>query len=373
MWVEKLANGKYKFCERYEDPLTGKLKKVSLTNTKNTKGIREDMFILLQDKIKENLKKKDIRAISMSELMEKWLKVDDKKAVGQTKVTHSQHVKAFTDAFGTIKTDKITASIINNYLLSLTEKDLTYTTVTGYKNTISSILQFGERLGYIKKRTHEDLYVDKINVSETDKFKYLEHSEVKTILEYLENTRRFEMARIVKLQLLTGTRINELLSIDWENQIDFENMTINICRSYNHALKEFGPPKHGSTRIININQETVNLLKEQIQCTRLKMIKYPAIDKNNTMLVITKTGKLLDPGSINRIIKHIPDIDKEVTTHYFRHTFIVRMIENGVPLHLIAEHVGHANTRMIEQVYYHFSQSMNDELKSAINKISINF
>ena len=31
MWMEELPNGKYKFFERYKDPYTEKLKKVSVT------------------------------------------------------------------------------------------------------------------------------------------------------------------------------------------------------------------------------------------------------------------------------------------------------------------------------------------------------
>ncbi|MDN6030735.1 MAG: integrase, partial [Lactococcus plantarum] len=30
MWIENLPNGKYKYFERYRDPLTEKLKKVSV-------------------------------------------------------------------------------------------------------------------------------------------------------------------------------------------------------------------------------------------------------------------------------------------------------------------------------------------------------
>ncbi|MGF3113520.1 tyrosine-type recombinase/integrase [Facklamia sp. P9177] len=373
MWIEDLPNGKYKFCERYEDPLTGKTKKVSITNLKKTKAIREQMLIKLQEKINKNLNELDVRSIPFSELIDKWLVIDDQKSIGQTKITHKVHTDKFKEVLGDLKTDKITASVFNNYLLSLTEKNLAYVTVAGYKNTLSLILQFGKKLGYFQTNLHEELQIEKLNVTKTNPDKYLEKEEIDIIINYLETTKRSEMARIIKLQLLTGTRINELLSLDFEEQIDFKNKTVNINRNYNHALKEFGPPKHGSSRIININQEAINLFKEQIRCTKMKMIKYKQIDSSNSLLFITRNGRILDPGSLNRIIKKIPGLEKEVTTHYFRHTFIVRMIENKIPFHLIAEHVGHKNTRMIEDIYYHFSDSMKSELKSAIDELSFNF
>ena len=40
MWVEELSNGKFRYAERYLDPLTGKQKKVSVTLDKNTKQMK---------------------------------------------------------------------------------------------------------------------------------------------------------------------------------------------------------------------------------------------------------------------------------------------------------------------------------------------
>lgn len=36
MWMEELPNGKFKYFERYKDPYTDKLKKVSVTMEKKT-------------------------------------------------------------------------------------------------------------------------------------------------------------------------------------------------------------------------------------------------------------------------------------------------------------------------------------------------
>lgn len=41
MWVEESKNGKFKFCERYEDYMTGKTKRVSITMDKNTAQTRK--------------------------------------------------------------------------------------------------------------------------------------------------------------------------------------------------------------------------------------------------------------------------------------------------------------------------------------------
>lgn len=51
MWVEESKNGKFKFCERYEDYLTGKTKRVSVTMDKNTPQSRKTAQKTLELKI----------------------------------------------------------------------------------------------------------------------------------------------------------------------------------------------------------------------------------------------------------------------------------------------------------------------------------
>ena len=53
MWMDELPNGKYKFFERYKDPYTEKLKKVSVTMEKKTSQARNQAALLSQEKIQK--------------------------------------------------------------------------------------------------------------------------------------------------------------------------------------------------------------------------------------------------------------------------------------------------------------------------------
>lgn len=68
MWVEALENGKYKYFERYRDPLTEKLKKVSITLDKNTSRAQKEAQRLLQEKIDKHVKDADVSNITFWEL-----------------------------------------------------------------------------------------------------------------------------------------------------------------------------------------------------------------------------------------------------------------------------------------------------------------
>lgn len=68
MWMEELPNGKYKFFERYKDPYTEKLKKVSVTMEKKTPQARNQSAILLQEKINKKLSTKQVESITFEEI-----------------------------------------------------------------------------------------------------------------------------------------------------------------------------------------------------------------------------------------------------------------------------------------------------------------
>ena len=55
MWSEQLSNGKVKFIERYTDPFTLKLHRVSCTMVKDTNSTRKQAQAILAEKIEQKL------------------------------------------------------------------------------------------------------------------------------------------------------------------------------------------------------------------------------------------------------------------------------------------------------------------------------
>ena len=49
-------------------------------------------------------------------------------------------------------------------------------------------------------------------------------------------------------------------------------------------------------------------------------------------------------------------LDPRVCAYAFRHTFVTDALEKGVPIATVAELAGHADTKMVSQVYSHLSQ-----------------
>jgi len=372
MWIEELPNGKYKYAERYTDVITGKQRKVSLTHTKRNNRVEKEMFIKLQEKI-EKKNAKTNADIDFQTLTDKWLKVFEKQVKPSTFNNNQSYMNVINRDIGAIRLDHLKVSHINSAILKLFDKGYGYDTVKGMTSGIKNIVWFGLKYGYLKDRELlHGIHLPKINRRKKDEFKYLERDELKRMTEQLLEAGYEEIARMALIQTYTGMRHGELIALDYDKHIDFKEKTITIERTWYHRKKVFQTPKSGKTRTIHFNKETEQLLREQIQFSKLKTLQR-GLDKNKRLLFINYHNDPFTNNYTNELLNRYVDIPgKRVTTHIFRHTFITLMIEQGVELSLIAKHVGHSNTDMIQKVYAHFTNKMDDDLKSAVDNFSIN-
>lgn len=371
MWIEILDNGKYKYIERYNDPLTGKKRKVSLTHTKNNNRIEKEMFINLQEKIEKKLKQSNAN-INFRTLSEKWLSVYIKQVKESTYNSRTSYIIVINRDIGDILLEQLKAAHINTAILNLFNAGYGYDTVRGMVSCIRNVLRFGFKYGFLADREIlNGIEIPKINVKEKDEFKYLEREELNTVVRQLKENGYGEISRMCLIQTYTGMRYGEMIGLDYTKHIDFKEQKILIERTWYHRKKKFQSPKSGKPRTIHFNNETALLLKEQIQFTKLKVMQR-GLDKSKKLLFINYHSDPFTNSYTNELLgKYAVIPNKHVTTHIFRHTFITLLIEQGVELALIAKHVGHSNTNMIQRIYAHFTNKMDSNLKDAINDFSI--
>lgn len=372
MWIEELPNGKYKYVERYTDTLTGKKRKVSLTHTKKNNRVEKEMFIKLQEKIDKKNETSNVD-IDFQMLTNKWLKVFEKQVKTSTFNNNLSYMKVINREIGNIRLSYLKVAHINSVILTLFDKNYGYDTVKGMTSSIKNIVRFGLKYGYISDRELlNGIHLPKLNKRNKDEFKYLERDEIKLMVKQLTEAGYAEVARMALIQIYTGVRHGELIALDYDKHINFKEKTITIERTWYHRKKIFQTPKSGKTRIIHFNKDTEELLKEQIKYSKIKTLQH-GLNKNKRLLFINYHNDPFTNSYTNELLNRYVNIPgKHVTTHIFRHTFITLMIEQQVELSLIAKHVGHSNTDMIQKVYAHFTKKMDEDLKSAVNNFSIN-
>ena len=378
MWMEELPNGKYKFFERYKDPYTEKLKKVSVTLEKKTPQARNQAVILLQEKINKKLedKNKNISDITFKELYDEF-EDNWKNGVRESTIYAANHVK--NEIFNQIEGDYLVRNIDRRLLQKVIDqlikdgRSRNYTSKIKFK--LNQIMKYALRMNYIN--SNEMLFVElprKITTSDDLKkkrTKYLDQKEfnlfIKTLQkEALRDYRLNKYIRIAKVLFLTGMRYGELAALSYKEDIDFSKKTIHIRHTYDFRLKKRTAPKTAkSDRIITAPQKVLDIIKEQILENTKNGFDTDSIFINTLGEPITSARVIIPLKNHGKKL----GIDKNITTHMFRHSHISLLAELGIPLTAIMDRVGHSDSKTTLEIYSHVTQKMVSDISSKLDKI----
>ena len=131
MWVETLPNGKVRYVERYENPLTAKSFKVSMTMDKDTKANRKQAQLVLQDKISAKVgnllnptKKSELSLFAFAET---YLEEQAKLVKKSTLTRNTYAIHTIIKLLGSeILVDKLNASYVRSKLYNKDELPCTF-------------------------------------------------------------------------------------------------------------------------------------------------------------------------------------------------------------------------------------------------------
>lgn len=178
-------------------------------------------------------------------------------------------------------------------------------------------------------------------------------NETQSFLNYYKG---HHLEHCVLLLFQCGLRIGELQSLQWD-----EIEIIDDCKAKVHVNSSWGetqygmnrkePKTHSSKRVIPISSTyTISVLKRARAASKGNLwvaeneTGLRPIDKSNfTKRYFAKVGKELG-------------IEKHLSSHVARHTFISNLVQHNVPYTEIAKLAGHDNTTMIIKVYAHAIQ-----------------
>lgn len=173
---------------------------------------------------------------------------------------------------------------------------------------------------------------------------FLYEEEVENILRgiKIETPAGYRNRIILELLWVTGMRISELSSLNYENL----NLEQNEIRVFGKGAKE---------RIVLIPDKTkeglINYI-ENVSDLICKTSKSPT-----SPLFINYNGYRLQNQSIRKALKNCLEnihFTKHVTPHVFRHSFATKMLECGADLRIVQELLGHSSIKNT-QIYTHVS------------------
>ncbi|MDT2782775.1 site-specific integrase [Vagococcus fluvialis] len=380
MWMEELANGKFKYIERYIDPLTKKSKKTSLTlNSKSRQAHNEALRILAKRVEELERDKKSIHDITFEELYTSW-KNQYIHLVADT--TFQRSMSNLKIVKKLIKDDYLVSQIDDVFLQKVLDevyfvKNYSFSTAKQIKSLLSQLFTFAYKYKHTPFNYSLNLTV-KQKRSDIEKAykltdKFLEKDELKPLIEKVK-LRNERYALMIEFLSFSGMRYGEMIALKYDNVTD-EEIEINGTIDYQTKKISEGvknPTKNKKDRTISQVNKTREILKQLKEENELVKASRSYDEKNFYFTSIA--GHPIHPTNFNRTISEIAldlGIEKDISSHIFRHTHISFLTELGIDLKTIMNRVGHSKADITLEIYTHVTKKMESNMVEKINSISL--
>ena len=264
----------------------------------------------------------------------------------------------------------------------MNEEDVSRSKLERYKMILNLTLDYAVNMEYISDNPARRAKLPKLvktleDLEKTEK-KFLEPDELKRLLDELYRTdKTYRIGLLAEFMGYNGCRIGEAIAIKPEN-IDFDKKVVHIHGTldktvgYAKGLKTTTKTV-ASFRTVSLSKREIEILKEFIQINELsKNTRKGFADLG--FVFVTKNGIPIQNNSFNLAIKRANErldepIDKNLTSHIFRHTLVSRLAENNVPLKAIMSRVGHSDSRTTNKIYTHVTKKMDDNILDLLDNL----
>lgn len=375
MYIQK-SGKKYRLVERYKDPLTGRLKRITIGLKDKKKSTIKEASIVLTNKINKLLSEagngKIIHGVTLESLLDEFMAVAKQKYRRTTYYNYKGMQKTIIAELGAdVLVENLTPRIISGFLENLMygDRGISGAYASKYKYYFHEVMAFAVKRSYIKKNPVDEITVDyKSPVSSKIEDKFFEQFELEEFLKYAyaHNT---NYAQLCEWLYLTGSRIGEATSLDFKDVYRKGNYwVVNIegTLDYDH-VKISEQKKSDATKTVKSTREVV-LPKKAMAIYRKRV----EITGGHGFIFCTSHGTPIQTSAVNtflRTAKKRLKIDKPISSHIFRHTHISKLAELGVPLYVIQKRVGHADSKITRDIYLHVTQKVIEKEAPKLDKL----
>lgn len=259
-----------------------------------------------------------------------------------------QCVAMFPDG---MKAEKLNA---RNVTAAFAAWDATGGKKNGRIRRFKTLMRWAYKMDYISSAA----WLDKLPVypDETKKAKrlekYLEKDELESVIAAAAVP---EYKTLISFLALSGLRIGEAIALTPSDISD----VITVNKTYSAVTGEIGPTKtDGSTREVFIQKELAAVLKD---VTPGK--KY----------YFTRNGHQIEYYAFNKYFSELTarTIGRRLSTHALRHTHVSLLAAAGVPLDIISRRLGHANSKITREIYFHVTNEMKDRDRQVLDRLRL--
>lgn len=369
MWVEQHKSGKVNFVERYRDPYTNKWKRTSILMEKDTPRIRKEAQKILDTKITNLLNNLKTSEMLFTALLDQWWGFYQQEIKRSSIASLMGNIKEIRESFGlNVKVVNIDPKYVQTYLDNL---DCSRNKKERHKSMLNLAFDYAVDLNIIKDNPSRRAKLPRIKKTLEDwkkiEEKYLEEDEIQPLLKELyRRPNTYRLGLLSEFMSLNGCRIGEAVSIEPTNY-DFETRALQLHGTYDHT-EGYRNGEKTTPKTLASYRETIMTNREMEILKEIEFMN--ELEKNTNLryrdmgyLFTTKNGIPIQTNSFNLALKAAnkrleKPIQKNLTSHIFRHTLVSRLAENNVPLRAIMDRVGHADSKTTVQIYTHITKKM---------------
>ena len=279
-----------------------------------------------------------------------------------------QYEKHIKPVLGNMKLKDITTPKLTQVMQSY---NLNPATVRKLYVIIQSIFKRGMEQGFLRDSPCHNVILPKNK--EQHKVMALTEDELKRFVKMLnEKPCDEDVKRIIRVLLYTGMRSGECFALRWED-VDFENMSISIKHTLNDigGKHELTPPKtKKSIRTIGMSKTVADIFQEQKKYTDDLKIALGDSYAHPEMVFPSANGNYRDRSSVLTSLKRFTKGTEfeHMTLHKLRHCNATMLLNMGVDLKIISDHLGHCDINVTADIYADVLSSTRKVLADSIEK-----
>lgn len=353
------------------DPVTGAPRQVSRTIRTKARGGRTAAEAALRKLVGEVDAGKHVgTSASVSVLLDHWLAELERQGRSPNTIdTYRQYARLrIRPRLGDVKLSDLTAHHLDRFYGWLaSEEHLAVGTIRLHHSMLSGALSLAVRWSWISQSpaAHARPPAEEV----TDDRETISPADVLRLIVAAEQDDK-DMAALLALAALTGTRRGELIGLRWSD-VDLGHKTIRVARALVPATggQREGPPKGRKARVLAIGDAGVAVLERY--AAELAERGTPA--RPDGWLLSYDGG--VTPLKGTRVSEYVSGLGRRldppvaVHLHELRHFSVTELLGAGVDILAVSKRHGHSSVSITGDIYGHTLPARDQEAAAILGRL----
>lgn len=384
MWKEKeKARPGWRFIERYKDPYTGKLKRVSVYFETDRKKDEKAAAEVLAEKIRAKTQPAPSveSGMTFGQLVDEYLAWQKETNKKQSYINALGHFNTLKRVIGEdVLVSRIDMALLDRNLwrIDIVKKGAKpetkkpeagkceKTTYNGRVKRLKAIF----RWAYKKDIIDTPRLADRLEyVKDDGKQKGQRFLEKREYVKLIQSMTVDRWRYLSRLLLLTGCRVGEAIALRVDD-IDIEKETLSIFRTWSMNIRGLSTVKtESSRREIPVQDELRGLIGEimRFRAEDIRANKYAP----SRLLIPGPRGGFCEYEAYEKYLRETSErvLGRRITSHMWRHTHVSILASQGVDLMTIMRRVGHGNSKITREIYLHVTEEQKQKDAAAVRDL----